>query len=428
MDPFESLPTEIVENIIFYSADFVGIESLLSVSPWVNSRIFQAQPRRITLDLINSNSITTMPEVQQLLRNVVIINNPSTHFPTSESCLHLYTNNKGDCIPGSAFDALPDNITTLEIFHIIHIAANIQHLACMCLYTMQQNFISAVGNSLGSAASQRAAEPIAWVEEYPVYWALWHLQHYSALRKAAKFRWGWPKESVKKFSDNYIAHNDIFCILTEVIWTVAAILADLGLHPLYGHTTKAKREEKDKAEEEGHEEESTKAAWEYPTETPIPFFASLELPLHQDYKYYSNYPIWSPRPVPDAEIEETWFRTPYYRLGLGQARMFRAYTSGSPLARFRQAWLDMRQIQPFRRIGVMLWNKWRMYSVGLFTTIPRGASVRTPDGDFVREEDFRLSRYDVFSRWLALVGKPPPDVGENWENVGSTLARYINPC
>lgn len=52
-----------------------------------------------------------------------------------------------------------------------------------------------------------------------------------------------------------------------------------------------------------------------------------------------------------------------------------------------------------------------MYSVGLFTSvIPRGTSVsvRTPDGDLVRGDDFRFSMYDVFSRWLALVGKAPP--------------------
>lgn len=37
MDPFKSLPTEIIREIISYTADFVGIESLLSVSLWVNT-------------------------------------------------------------------------------------------------------------------------------------------------------------------------------------------------------------------------------------------------------------------------------------------------------------------------------------------------------------------------------------------------------
>lgn len=427
MDPFESLPTEILEEIIFYTADFVGVESLLSVSLWVN-RVFEAQPRRTMLELIKSNPITTMPEIQQHLRNIAIINNPATHLTTPESCLHLCTNNKIDDIPSDVPDVLPDQMATPEIFHIIHIAANIQRLACMCLYTMQQNFISAVANSLGAGASQRAAEPIVWIEEYRVHWALWHLQNYSAFRNAATYRWGWSKETIEKFGHSYTDCNDIPCILAELIWTVAAVLADFGLRPLYGHL--AEREEKGKNEEEGDEEESWEAAWEYPNETPIPFFASLELPLHQDHDHYSDYPIWSSHPVPDSnsKIDKAWFRTPKYRLYPSQTAMFRSFASGYSWPRgFEQAWRNMRQIQPFRRIGLMLWNQWRMYSVGLQTAIRRDASVCTPDGDFVRGQDFRLSKYDMYSRWLALVGKPPPDVGENYENVGSTLARYINP-
>lgn len=68
-----------------------------------------------------------------------------------------------------------------------------------------------------------------------------------------------------------------------------------------------------------------------------------------------------------------------------------------------------------------------MYSVGLYSSISRGREVCTPDGDVVQADDFQLSPYDVTSRWLTLVGKPPPDVGENYENENSKLARYINP-
>lgn len=68
-----------------------------------------------------------------------------------------------------------------------------------------------------------------------------------------------------------------------------------------------------------------------------------------------------------------------------------------------------------------------MYSVGLYSSCPRSMEVRTPDGDFVREKDYRSSIYDVISSWLALVGKPPPDVGENYENNPSTVAKIINP-
>jgi hypothetical protein len=66
------------------------------------------------------------------------------------------------------------------------------------------HFISAVANSLGSAAALRATEPIVWIEEYRVYWALWHLQHYSALLKTAEYSWSWSKESVNDSGDTYI--------------------------------------------------------------------------------------------------------------------------------------------------------------------------------------------------------------------------------
>lgn len=68
-----------------------------------------------------------------------------------------------------------------------------------------------------------------------------------------------------------------------------------------------------------------------------------------------------------------------------------------------------------------------MYSVGLYSSCPRGMEISTPDGNYVRETDFRLSIYDVIFRWLALTGKPPPDMGENYDNSPSTLAKIINP-
>ena len=67
-----------------------------------------------------------------------------------------------------------------------------------------------------------------------------------------------------------------------------------------------------------------------------------------------------------------------------------------------------------------------MYSVGQYSSCPRGMEIRTPDGEYVREMGFRLSMYDGTSRWLALVGKPPPDVGENYDNNPSTLDKIIN--
>jgi hypothetical protein len=162
---------------------------------------------------------------------------------------------------------------------------------------------------------------------------------------------------------------------------------------------------------------------------PIPFFLLLEFPLCY-HVYHDRFPIWSPAPVPDddSKMDSGWARTPRFRLQTStSAGMIRSHTliiNHRP--EFKQAREDLRQIRPFRRIGVVLWNSWRMYSAGLLSSTSRGSNC-TPDGGFVDGNDFRLSMYDISSRWLALVGKPPPDVGENYENLHSTVARIINP-
>lgn len=170
-------------------------------------------------------------------------------------------------------------MTTSEIFAIIHIAANTQRLACMCLQTMHQNFISAVAESRDSEAAQKAAQkaaqPVVWIEVYQVYrvyWSLWHLQHYSSLRKTAQHRWGWSKESTRKLGETYVTWNNLYFRISEQIWTVAANVADSGLRPLYGHSAKENlnegEEDKEGAEEKLDEEESSKPAWAFPLETP----------------------------------------------------------------------------------------------------------------------------------------------------------------
>lgn len=434
MDPFTNLPTEIILQVLSHTTDFVGFESLISTSSWVNA-VFRSQPYKVTLDLIRSNSITTMPEIQQLLRNIAIIKSPLVHCDNLESYLHLCANSQTNGMPDSALNTLPEQMTTREILHIIHIAANIQRLACMCLYTMQQNFISAVTNSLGSAAALRAAEPIVWIEEYRVYWALWHLQHYSALLKTAKHRWSWSKASLSDLGYTYITWNTIHPVLSEQIWTVTGILADMGLRPLYGRPLNKKGSAEsiqDEDSEEGHEEEPLNAAWDFPVETPmpVPFFLSLELPLGY-HSHYNDNIIWGPAPVPDdnSKMNSGWYRTPRFRLQISpSAGMIRSHTLMiNHRPGFKQAREDLRQIRPFRRIGVVLWNSWRMYSVGLLSSTFRGRTKCTPDGGFVDGNDFRLGMYDISSRWLALIEKPPPVVGENYENQHSTVAKIINP-
>jgi hypothetical protein len=133
MDPFTTLPMEIIQQVLSHTTDFIGFESLISTSSWVNT-VFRSQPCKVTQDLIRSNSITTMPEIQHLLRSIAIINSPLTHCNNLENYLQLCANSQTDSMPGGVLSILPEQMSIREILHIVHIAANIQRLACMCLY------------------------------------------------------------------------------------------------------------------------------------------------------------------------------------------------------------------------------------------------------------------------------------------------------
>ena len=67
-----------------------------------------------------------MPEIQHLIRSIAVVESPSTHCKNLENYLHICVINENHSTPIDVPDLLPTQITTPEIFHIIHIAANIQ--------------------------------------------------------------------------------------------------------------------------------------------------------------------------------------------------------------------------------------------------------------------------------------------------------------
>ncbi|KAL5362251.1 hypothetical protein BJX96DRAFT_166525 [Aspergillus floccosus] len=346
--PFDRFPAEVIHRIISCTADFVGVES---------NEVFQKQPR-IILDVITSNPITAMPKIQHLLRNI----------------------NDNDVALGAII--LSSEWTATETYHLVYIAARLQRLACICLDTMQKNFVSAVADTRGSAAATKAAKSFSWVEEYRVYWALWNLQQYSTLRKTAQGRWGWSKASIQERADTYILWNNIMTLLPEQIWM-----------------------------RDGCEKESVKIASAFPAETPIPFFTSLDPPPHHQF------PIWSPPDTPkeDSWVNEAWDRKLRHRLReTTPAAMIRCHASMTRNRRgFEQSSRDLQYAPPFRRLGVTIWDTWRIFFAGLLDNMFRKMEIPipTPEGDTISGEnsEFDLSLWDISARWLALVGKPPPD-------------------
>ncbi|KAL2809890.1 hypothetical protein BJX63DRAFT_338796 [Aspergillus granulosus] len=391
MDPFERLPSELVQQIIACTGDFTGVESILLASPQVNA-VFQAQPARILKDLILSNSITCMPEIERLCYNIGLLNNPS-----------LYCKDLDDY--HQTCEGTPALGYTKSLY-VIQIGAQIQRLACTCLSFMQQNLISTMNNiPAGSLFDgpplniQIASNTFSWTEEYRVYWALWHLQHYSHLRKAATNRWGWEDLSIQCL-DAYNTWNDIEYHAAEKLWTVAAVLSDMGL----GVNWLADHPEA---------EEPSQTVWPGSKETAIPFFPLLDLPPASTPIHHGSLILWTPPALPpETEATHVWSLTPQRR-SRRQVHVDMFHRKGTRLTRnCSPASYTLTKIKPWRRFGWAIWDSWRMYAAGLSGRIRYRRPIPTPDGSMLKGEPQNLKdrepAVDYVARWFAMVGEERP--------------------
>lgn len=177
MDPFQRLPAELVGQILRNAADFVGVDSLITVSRQARA-IFQANSCLIIQGLISLNSITSQLEIKKLLSSIALIHRPSICCASLDEYMQLASGEEGALEP-----PLQQNTDSDLACRILRIAAQIQRWTCVCLSALRQGLATAVGTS--STLTQKANEHFSYLEEYRVYWALWQLRCYSDLRKAA---------------------------------------------------------------------------------------------------------------------------------------------------------------------------------------------------------------------------------------------------
>lgn len=270
---------------------------------------------------------------------------------------------------------------------MVQISAQIQRLACKCLSTMQQNFISVVsglpaGSLSGSIRAEKAARPFSWVEESTIYWALWHLRHYSDLHNYGS-RLNWSEDSMKRLGE-YHTWNFIDYLTAEIIATVVAVLTDLGLRLIYSYPY------------QGEDEESLQGVWCYPMETPPPLFLSFDLERSMDIT------VWTSPSTPRTDsATEAWHLSPgYCGKAPSQMALYKewarvlAYQGPNPN-------YTLLRIQPYRRLGVLVWDVWRLYSTGLMQW-NNGEQTETPDGGLTDVQHVGLQEWH--SRWIALAG------------------------
>ncbi|KAL4736249.1 hypothetical protein BDV11DRAFT_211348 [Aspergillus similis] len=414
MDPFTRLPPELIARILIYTADFSAVENILCASCHVNAA-FQAEPTVIR-NLILSDSMTSLTEIQRLCYNISLIQTHSIQFPTL-----VDYQQRCEKMP-------PVEYTQELLIFILHLAARTQRLACACLSLIQQNFVSAIsgvpaGDIPASRRQQIAGESFSFTEEYRLYSSLWHLQHYSCLREAATRRWKWDEISMNGLNA-YNDWNDTDYDRAEKIWTTAALLSDLGLRPIYGHYPFQQRARLLAQDPEG--EESSRAAWTFPDEAPLPFFDFKSFDLSTGTTRPLE--IWTPpRPPPDTEVTKAWSLRAESRPWLPKHLRIFQHQSGAASRGREPASNPFVAFKKWRRLGVTIWDGWRMYRVGLYDGPPRrpGEVIPNPDGTCLPvlpsdpHERARIPVVDYMSRWLALIGEKLP-----WPSIVNVYFNY----
>lgn len=151
--------------------------------------------------------------------------------------------------------------------------------------------------------------------------------------------------------------------------------------------------------------ESSHAAWEFPEATPIPFFHSFNLPPSE------SMPIWSLPPIPpenEATTSSRWQLAPEWR---SRAPMHVKYfrRENRIVSRARSPSLGLSHFRPWRRLGLVIWDTWRIYTVGLcyFPSRGPGLDPPNPDGSVFEAGHEKPDFGDLGLRWLALVGQLP---------------------
>ncbi|CAG7927895.1 unnamed protein product [Penicillium olsonii] len=375
MDPFQRLPTELVLQIIADTADFTGVENLISVSRKVRA-VFQCNSREIMQAVSSSNPMTSQPEIKRLVSNAAVICNPSIQC----SSLHEYRE----------LTATNDKLYSAQRFQspevacrMLHVAAQIQALACACLTRMRENLVSGVGSS--PADAQGARRPFSWIEEYRMYWALWHIRCYSELRKAVGMpllspcttddslidpRWKWPYHEMQALNV-YHTFADIFMYRVEAIWTVAVVLDDLGVcSALMSHGVI-------------QPEHRSTISWVLPPNEPLPSFSSFNLPRRVGIKFST----WSPPQPPSSNpATKIWHLTPDHCTATSpQTSFFRSLHRRFMRPGSRRYQFGINNISLYRLSGVLIWDTWRLFTCGLYYQT-RQERLETPDGGFLEPE------------------------------------------
>ena len=341
MDPFSTFPPEVIVSILEFCADFASLDGLLRTSTRAD-QVFGVYYKTIT-ERVMKNCPILSHGLQYEFRNIVLLESDATFTPSSlpELLDGAYTTS---IVPLS----LPTDSSFGAVRKTISIAASICHAASACIHILLDRLMIAeprrvVGSTSNSVEwiqgrlSEPPSEPIrityhppSWAETYRTHRILWTLATFSSVLHAANSRWDWSLEDKNSFTERYVKECWLKWRLQE-LQTIAECLAVI-----------------------------------YPSETisldnRFPFLVTI--PSLEKSPSTAPARLILPTPSKNPAADQDWEQI-YWRAGRqnGAVGTYRNHLRFHQYVMHPLKYVDF---QAFRRLGIPIWDNWRLYLIGL---------------------------------------------------------------
>ena len=355
MDPFAKLPTEIICHILDSCCDFTSLEGLQQISPRMKEA-FSGWFKNVTETVLRNCSLTS----PGLHRYFTLLASILSRSFTPQALLEELAS--WDHRPRRRIICLSTTHSLAAVQQTVNIAAKIHVTACACLQHFMSRLESAeprrpmasgvnvvdwVNGGLpppkGGELIQFDVDPPSWIETYRTHRALWKLELFHQIHNAATNRWLWSTCDLNNFTKQYLK----WCQCREGIEelpTISECVVDLcsSKPTILSHLTS------------------------YLVAIPSPTDLTIQA-------------CWPLPNIQNTRVDEKWRRSPKFRNCRNPMLRYFNVLRVTEEGRSHHA-LWTANFKAFRRLGIPLWDRWRLYQMKL---VGQSRSVLSPRGNLV---------------------------------------------
>ncbi|KAJ5523186.1 hypothetical protein N7513_012730 [Penicillium frequentans] len=364
MDPFAKLPIEIIWQILESCCDFTSLDGLQQISSRVKEA-FNGAFKKITENVLRNCSFTSNGLDYYFIFLASIL---STSYTPQALLAELAGS------PWTWNIERPISLSTTHSLAAVHqtinTAARIHLTACACL----QRFINRLESAQprrpmasiteavdwwhnghpppkGGELIQFDVDPPSWIECYRAHRGLWKLDLLDQIHNAATNHWLWSAHDLDCFTKQYLELIQYPGGIEE-IQTVSECVVDLY----------SSKPNSSKPKILSHRD---------------PYLVTVPSPT--DLTIQTCWPLPN---IQDTQVDMKWCRVPEaVKVRNGVLGSFNCLRRGEKGRGWNALWKV--DFKAYRRLGIPLWDKWRLYQMRL---MHQSRSVLSPRGDMVGGE------------------------------------------